>query len=56
MLKTVLPQTLDLMPKKNSITMTDRITWWNNSNRGSFNWDLYKKIIDAKRYAKPNTY
>jgi|LauGreDrversion4_2_1035121.scaffolds.fasta_scaffold3571096_2 hypothetical protein len=46
---TITPEEMETTPKNTSISVLDMVTWWTQSNDGSFNWDLYKKLIDAKR-------
>lgn len=47
---TITPEEIQTAPTNHSINTMDMIEWWTNKGDGSFNWNLYRKIIDAKRF------
>jgi hypothetical protein len=51
---TIYPNELEKGPKPSSINTMDMVSWWTNKGDGNFNWQLYRKIIDAKRYLLDN--
>jgi len=51
-MKTVMPETIQTTPQIKSINTMDMVEWW--SNNGTFNWMLYRQIIDAKRFLDIN--
>jgi hypothetical protein len=39
-----------------SVTTSDMVSWWTNNGDGNFNWDLYRKLCDSRRYSEDSAY
>jgi len=49
-MKTITGETIQESPTVSATTTSDMVGWWTRGYRGTFNWDHYRQIIDAKRY------
>ena len=47
---TITPEEIQTTPKITSINNMDMVSWWTKNGDGKFDWMLYRKIIEAKRF------
>lgn len=53
-METIISEEIQKNPVNTAITTTDMVAWWTKNGDGNFNWSLYHKIVNAKRYMADN--